>query len=133
MNVGLLLITHNRLGRHLLQTAMGILGGTPVNAEAIDVPGDCNPEDLLTKAAATCAQLDRGDGVLILTDLYGSTPSNIATRLLDDHNVLIVSGANVPMLMRILNYPSCSLEELGNRALSGAREGVVITASQPVS
>ncbi|MGD2056172.1 MAG: PTS sugar transporter subunit IIA [Gammaproteobacteria bacterium] len=133
MNVGLLLITHNRLGTQLLQTAMSILGETPINIAAIDVPGDCNPEEVLQQATATCEQLDQGGGVLILTDLYGSTPSNIAARLLDDHNVVIISGANVPMLIRILNYPSCTLEELGNRALTGAREGVVITASQPVS
>jgi PTS system mannose-specific IIA component len=133
MNVGLLLITHNRLGTQLLQTAMSILGETPINVAAIDVPGDCNPEEVLQQAAAACEQLDQGGGVLILTDLYGSTPSNIAARLLDDHNVLIISGVNVPMLIRILNYPSCTLEELGSRALTGAREGVVITASQPVS
>jgi PTS system ascorbate-specific IIA component len=133
MNVGLLLITHNRLGTQLLQTAISILGETPINIAAIDVPGDCNPEEVLQQAAATCEQLDQGRGVLILTDLYGSTPSNIAARLLEDHHVLIISGANVPMLIRILNYPSCTLEELGSRALTGAREGVVLTASQPVS
>jgi len=65
--------------------------------------------------------------VLVMTDLYGSTPSNIATRLTETHNVLVVSGVSVPMLLRVLNYPDSSLGKLGEIAVSGARNGVVIT------
>ncbi len=126
MNVGLLLITHNELGRKLMGTAAMILGGTPVKAVTIDVPGDCNPDTVYADACAACTRLDKGDGVLVLTDLYGSTPSNIATRLLDEHHVLVISGLNVPMLVRVLNYASCSLEELGSKAESGARDGIIM-------
>jgi PTS system ascorbate-specific IIA component len=127
MNVGLLLITHDKLGNMLLDTAAMILGNAIVKAVAIDVPGDSNPDTVYADASAACAALDQGDGVLVLTDLYGSTPSNIATRLIDEHKVLVVSGLNVPMLVRVLNYASCSLEELGSKAESGARDGIIMT------
>ena len=68
-----------------------------------------------------CRELDQGDGVLVLTDLYGSTPSNIATRLLDTHNVLVISGTNVPMLMRILNYPDLYTRGAGEQGADRQR------------
>ena len=133
MNVGLLLITHNDLGHNLLDTATGILGGCPVRTRSLNVPVNCDPDKLLENASALYRELDQGDGVLVLTDLYGSTPSNIAARLLDQYNILVVSGVNVPMLVRILNYPTCSLEEMANKALTGAHDGVVVTARKMAS
>jgi PTS system ascorbate-specific IIA component len=133
MNVGLLLITHDKLGRNLLNTAATILGDIPVDVGTIEVPGDSNPESVYADASAACTALDKGDGVLVLTDLYGSTPSNIATRLLEEHNVLVLSGLNVPMLVRVLNYASCSLEELGSKAESGALDGIIMTKQKQAS
>lgn len=133
MNVGLLLITHNELGRQLLQTAAGILGHNPVRAQTIAVSGDDDPDSITDEASRLCRELDQGDGVLVLTDLYGSTPSNIAARLLKEHNVLVISGVNIPMLMRILNYPSLPLEELGDKAISGARDGILATTGKQAS
>jgi len=133
MNVGLLLITHNDLGHYLLDTASGILGSCPIRTRSLNVPGSCDPDKLLERAGALYRELDQGDGVLVLTDLYGSTPSNIAARLLDKYNILVISGVNVPMLVRILNYPTGSLEEMANKALTGARDGVVVTARKMAS
>ena len=133
MNVGLLLITHNDLGHYLLDTASGILGSCPVRTRSLKVPASCDPDKVLENAGALYRELDQGDGVLVLTDLYGSTPSNIAARLLDKCNILVISGVNVPMLVRILNYPTCSLEELANKALTGAHDGVVVTARKLAS
>jgi PTS system ascorbate-specific IIA component len=133
MNVGVLLITHNDLGRYLLETASGILDCCPVRTRCLNVPVSCNPDKVLENACTLYRELDQGDGVLVLTDLYGSTPSNIAARMIDKYNILVLSGVNVPMLMRILNYPTCSLEEMANKALTGARDGVVITARKLAS
>ena len=71
-------------------------------------------------------ELDTGDGVLVLTDVCGATPSNIACRLVSLGRVMVVSGLNLPMLMRILNYPNLSLEELAERAVSGGRQGIML-------
>ena len=70
-------------------------------------------------------KLDHGQGVLILTDIYGSTPSNIACALSTKENVRIISGINLPMLIRVLNYPNLELDELVLKAISGGQEGIM--------
>ena len=133
MSIGILLITHAKLGDSLLHAAGAILSARPEKAEAIDVPGNIDPEAAFRQALEACRRLDSGDGVLVLTDLYGSTPSNIACRLTEHHNVLALSGVNLPMLVRALNYRACPLTELGNKALHGAHDGVVMTTHQEAS
>lgn len=133
MSVGLLLITHDRLGEQLLQTATTMLGLCPLNAESIAVRGDGDPDAVIETAGQILARLDEGDGVLLLTDIYGSTPSNIAMRLLDGRRATLVAGVNLPMLIRVLNYPRLSLDELAQKALSGGRDGVLLCKEDPWS
>ena len=133
MSVGLLLITHDRLGEQLLQTATTMLGLCPLNAESIAVRGDGDPDAVIEVADQMLSRLDEGDGVLLLTDIYGSTPSNIAMRLLDARRATLVAGVNLPMLIRVLNYPRLSLDELAQKALSGGRDGVLLCKEDPWS
>jgi PTS system ascorbate-specific IIA component len=79
---------------------------------------------LLQRAKKALAALDTGDGVLVLTDLFGSTPSNIAARLLDSSRTRVVTGINLPMLIRVLNYPQLDLASLAAKAVSGGLDGV---------
>jgi len=127
MTDGLLLITHGTLGQEMLATVTEILRQCPLQARAIAVSSSCDPEVVYAQAARTCTELDQGGGILVLTDLYGSTPSNIASRLSNSYRVAVISGANIPMLLRILNYPHLNLEQLCEKAASGARDGVVVT------
>jgi PTS system ascorbate-specific IIA component len=133
MTVGILLITHTDLGQSLLRSARAILAAEPARAEAIGVPGDSDPDAMFEQALAACRRLDSGDGVLVLTDLYGSTPSNIASRLTEHHNTLVLAGVNLPMLVRALNYRASPLDELGTKAMHGARDGVVMTMRKEAS
>ncbi|RLA03640.1 MAG: PTS fructose transporter subunit IIA [Gammaproteobacteria bacterium] len=133
MMTGLLLITHGRLGDDMLDTAKEILTACPLATASIAVNSNSDPDQLLETANRLCDDLDNGDGLLILTDLYGSTPSNIANRLIDTHNASVISGANLPMLLRILNYPEMSLEALCDKAASGARDGIVVTRQKQAS
>ena len=130
---GVLLITHGNIGQDMLDTVSAILGGCPLDTLAIGVASDCDPDAVYATASQSCASLDDGQGVLVLTDLYGSTPSNIANRLLDAHNVIVVSGINMPMLLRIMNYPDRDLEVLADFAASGARNGIVLTHRKQAS
>ena len=131
--MGLLLITHGRLGDDMLDAAKEILTDFPLATASIAVNSNSDPDQLLETANRLCDDLDNGDGVLILTDLYGSTPSNIANRLIDTHNASVISGANLPMLLRILNYPEMSLEALCDKAANGARDGIVVTRRKQAS
>jgi PTS system mannose-specific IIA component len=130
---GLLLITHGRLGDDMLDAVKEILTVCPLSTASIAVNSNSDPDQLLETANRLCDKLDDGDGVLILTDLYGSTPSNIANRLIDTHNASVISGANLPMLLRMLNYPEMSLEALCDKAANGARDGIVVTTRKQAS
>jgi PTS system mannose-specific IIA component len=127
MSVGILLLTHEAMGDALIMTARHILGRVPLMLEALAVPPGTDVDVALRDTAARARALDSGDGVLVMTDVYGATPSNIAEKL---HSLGIeahrVSGLNLPMLLRVLNYPEQTLAELVQTAASGGRAGVVI-------
>ncbi len=125
MNVGLLLITHGAIGSALLESATSILGICPLNTECLAVAAYSEPEQITRQARGVLKQIDQGAGVLVLTDLYGSTPSNIATSLYQPGRVRIVSGVNLPMLIKIFNYAQLDLHALIEKALEGSRKGVL--------
>lgn len=129
MNVGVLLITHEQLGTVLLQTAQTLLGHTPLATEVVEVPCDTDPELKLKEALRLVDKLNRGDGILILTDMFGATPGNIASKLANSVDIQVVSGLNLPMLFRIFNYPNLELDALLEKAISGGQDGVMLCNS----
>jgi PTS system mannose-specific IIA component len=129
MSVGLLIISHDGIGPALLGTATFMLGNCPLQAKLLTASRDCDPDELIAEANEEIKSLDEGDGVLVLTDLYGSTPSNIAGRLSELNKVRTVTGLNLSMLIRVLNYPELNLEELADKAYSGAHDGIKIIKS----
>ena len=124
MSVGLLIISHDGIGPAVLGTATYMLGRCPLKAKLLAASRDCNPDELCADALEQLQLLDEGDGILIITDLYGSTPSNIAQKLAAHKNVRAVSGLNLSMLIRIFNYPQLDLEQLTEKAISGGKEGI---------
>lgn len=125
--VGVLIITHNRIGEQLLKTAESIVGKSLSRLKNVAVPGDVSPADLgryADQVKATIEKLDDGDGVLILTDLYGATPSNLAHYFAERHQVRILAGLNLPMLMRVINYADQPLELLAKIGIVGANKGI---------
>ena len=126
MAVGVLLITHEGIGRALVAVATGLLGTLPLRTAAFEVPFDGDPESLLPQASAVLRRVDDGDGVLVLTDVYGATPSNLAARVSRlGTPVRRVSALNLPMLLRVMNYAELGLDELPAVAAAGARNGVL--------
>jgi PTS system ascorbate-specific IIA component len=127
MSVALLIITHAPLGGATLEAATTILGGRPLPVAVLDIPPDTDPQQQLSHAEQLLSELEQGDGVLLLTDLYGSTPGNIATRLLQGGGErLLVCGLSLPMLVRTMNYASLPLRELAQKALGGGRDGILL-------
>jgi PTS system ascorbate-specific IIA component len=126
MTVGLLIVTHDQIGETLLLTAKRMFGEMPLTARVLSVSVDANPEALLARAHALVDQLNNGNGVLVLTDMYGSTPSNIAFGLMQPGCVHVISGINLPMLIRTLNYANLDLIDLTEKAISGGKEGIFI-------
>ena len=126
MSAGLLIITHNDIGEQLLKTANDMLNSCPLPTAAIAINTDCNPDNTIKQAQDLVDELDNGEGVLVLTDMYGSTPSNIANQLTKQHRVIVVTGVNLPMLIRVLNYPRLTLEQLAEKADSGGHDGIIV-------
>ncbi|MGH8720684.1 MAG: PTS sugar transporter subunit IIA [Burkholderiales bacterium] len=123
--IGVLVISHGAIGETLLASAEQILGAKQLRAAALGVSRNDDPEAVLERARALAARLDDGGGVLVLTDMFGATPCNIATRLLADGRVEGVAGVSLPMLVRVLSGRKGPLAALVQRALSGGAEGVV--------
>ena len=124
MSVGLLVITHERIATAIIDVAISMLDGCPLKVDVLPATRDCDPDQLRDEAERRVRAIDGGDGVLVLTDIYGSTPSNVACSLADGKRVVVVSGINLPMLVRVMNYPRLSLPELADKAVSGGRDGV---------
>lgn len=120
-----MLVTHGNIGAIILQAAIEVLGVCPLTTSTVSVPADCDPGRVLEEAQAAVDSMNNGDGVLILTDMYGATPGNIACRIHNPHDVRVVAGLNLPMLIRALNYPQLSLDELAAKAVSGGLDGVL--------
>ena len=124
MSVAILIISHNQIGQTMFDTVASLMEQTPLATQIMSISPSCNPDDVVKTAKNELARLDQGEGVLVLTDMFGSTPSNIACELIGNH-VEIVTGLNLPMLVRVMNYPQLGLRQLVQKALSGGQEGVM--------
>ena len=123
--IGLFLITHTTYGESLIQCACHVLNKRPGQIAQLGISAQDDPLDVLPLAREMLGLVDHGDGALILTDIYGGTPSNIAMKLLEPGRIEGVSGVNLPMLLRALTYRDKDMETLTIRTVSGGRDGVI--------
>lgn len=127
MNVGVLLMTHEAVGKALISAAHHVMPTLPLQVDAVEIPPASDPDVMRALTARHARALDRGDGVLVLADLYGATPCNIGLSLAElGVHLRCVSGLNLPMLLRVLNYAEKPLDELAEIAASGGRGGIFI-------
>jgi PTS system ascorbate-specific IIA component len=123
--IGILVVSHGAFGESLIHSASHVLGKRPLYLRQLGVTVHDDPEAIQPVAEELVRYLDQGAGVLVLADIYGATPSNIAARLLRPGRVEGIAGVNLPMLIRALTYREESLGDLVDKALSGASEGVM--------
>ena len=123
--IGILIIAHGTLGESLIHCASHVLNKRPPRLRQLGVTAQDDPLLLLPQARALIKELDVGSGVLILSDMYGGSPSNIAAKLLVPGHVEGVAGVNLPMLIRALTYREKPLATLITKAVSGGCEGVL--------
>jgi PTS system mannose-specific IIA component len=119
------LVTHNGLGDSFVDCVKHVLGEVPPNLKVLSVLAGDDPQLKLAEGKALIKQLDTGDGVLILADVFGATPSNIGRQLCQSENVSGVAGLNLPMLLRVICSPGKTLPELAKIAVEGGRECIV--------
>jgi PTS system ascorbate-specific IIA component len=126
--IGILLVTHEDIGDALIRAAQHTLGQRPAKLEAFAVQAADTPDKLEPQLRDRVKSLNDGDGVLLLTDCYGATPANISCRMVERGQVEVVGGANLPMLLRAINYRNAPLEDVVNKAISGGLGGIVCGA-----
>ncbi len=125
MAVGILIITHEQIGESFEHLACGVMHQCPLKVETLPASRNCDPDKVLAEGKKKIKELDDGDGVLIMTDLFGSTPSNISSTLMKEGHVQVVAGLNLPMLMRVMNYPKLDLDAMRVCAVEGGRAGII--------
>lgn len=123
--IGILIIAHGTLGESLIHCASHVLGKRPEQLRQIGVGVRDDPADLLPLAEQMVKELDQGQGVLVLSDIYGATPCNLASKLLVPGRVEGIAGVNLPMLVRALTYRDEPLEHLLEKAVAGGCGGVL--------
>jgi mannose PTS system EIIA component len=123
--IGILIISHGTLGESLIHCASHVLNKRPPRVRQLGITAQDDPALLLPQAQNLVNELDAGDGVLILSDMYGGTPSNMAAKLVSPGKVEAVAGVSLPMLIRVLTYRDRDLQTIVTKAISGGCEGVV--------
>ena len=123
--IGILLITHGTFGESLIQNICHVLNKRPPLIGQLGVAAQDDPLDILPMAKMLLKEADEGDGVLILTDILGATPANLALKLLDPGRIECVAGVSLPMLLRALTYRKSGMETLIKKAISGGHDGVI--------
>ena len=131
--IGLVVIGHAPFGAALFSCARHVYGGDPERCVVVDVTADAEPSSELVRASQAVAAVDQGEGVLVLVDMFGATPGNIAAQLSQAGRVEVVAGVNVPMLMRVLCYRNTTtIADLPEKALGGGASGIMKIASTAV-
>lgn len=123
--IGLFLVTHTTYGESLIQCACHVLNKRPAQIAQLGVSPQDDPLDILPLAHQLLGVVDSGRGVLVMTDVYGATPANIALKLLEPGRIEGIAGVNLPMLLRALTYRDKDMATLVTRAVGGGRDGVI--------
>ena len=123
--IGILIVAHEPVASSFAAAIRHVLGNMPAQFDWLDVANNARPAEWQSRARHLAAHLDSGEGVLICTDLCGATPCNIANQLNQPGKVHVVTGLNMPMLLRAINYRNSTLSELTEKALAGGKNGVM--------
>lgn len=123
--IGILIISHGTLGESLIHCASHVLNKRPPRLRQLGVTAQDDPTLLLPQARSLIKELDDGSGVLVLTDMFGGTPSNLVSKLVVPGKVEAVAGVSLPMVIRVLTYRDRDLQTIVTKAISGGCEGVI--------
>ncbi|GMR04100.1 MAG: PTS fructose transporter subunit IIA [Gammaproteobacteria bacterium] len=129
--IGLLILAQSDLGKGMIEAVEHTFGRRPPQLEVLGVDYSQTPEQIENTIEQYLSKVNLGDGVLILADIYGATHTNVACRRLQRGHIELITGVNLPMLLRVLNYRNLGMDDLIDKALSGGCGGIVCAASSP--
>ena len=125
--IGLLIVTHETLGHAFSSLVSHFFGPCPDNVRLLNVAKDDTPDIILERASALIHEVNQGQGVLILTDIFGATPCNISRKLIQSDDVMMLTGLNAPMMVKAIQYASKSnnVHELATTVQQAAINGIM--------
>ena len=123
--VGIIIVSHADLGSALLSAAE-FIQGPRFDCCAVSINTDHDVSDTVKRLCDAADRLDQGAGVLILTDMFGGNPTNIALSLLGKHNLEVVTGVNLPMLLKVFESRGLPLDALAETARKAGQDGIVV-------
>jgi len=127
--IGLLIISHCEVGKEFLNAAELIVGSLE-SADAISITQLTESKEMLASISKKIKALDRGQGVLILTDMFGGTPSNLSLSFLKEEMVEVLTGVNLPMVIAVAqDRDRLSLKELGEKAEQAGRRSIALAGN----
>ncbi|HEX4855906.1 MAG TPA: PTS fructose transporter subunit IIA [Limnobacter sp.] len=132
MMLGLVLVTHAPLGQAIASCVQHVMGSMPEGFQFVDVEADSNIDHTVLRIQQAARAVDAGMGVVFLTDLFGATPSNAAVRAGNESlnlPTVLVSGCNLPMVLRALGFRNMAISEVAERLVAGGRNGIVSTGA----
>ena len=124
--IGIVIVTHNRLGDALIESAEFVIGSRPKSIASVSIDLNQSAEKLRKKIADGIKKVDEKDGIIILTDMFGGTPSNLSYSFLDEGRIEVLSGVNLPILIQAINNREkmdlaklgTNLEKFGKKSIS---------------
>ncbi len=122
--IGILIIAHAPLASALRDCALHVYPDCAMGVQAVDILPNASPEDSLLQAKAAMSKLNTSE-VLMLSDVFGATPSNVAQKLNDGIDTRLLTGVNLPMLLRSVCYRHETLDALTTRAQAGGAQGIM--------
>jgi PTS system mannose-specific IIA component len=124
--IGIIVVTHTGYGSALLQAAESILGGPAQDCTCIQVDATLDVAETVYRLQDAVNRLDNGQGVLVLTDMFGGTPTNLSLSLLGSRSdVEVLTGVNLPMLLRVLDNRQLPLPDLAESARKAGCDGII--------
>lgn len=123
--IGILVISHEPLGTALIHCTRHIFGRMPPQLAALDVIPDEDPEAACKAARELVTRINDGSGVVVFTDIYGATPSRIASSLAELYRIVVIAGVNLPMLVKALNSRRSPLEEVAEMLIASAKTAIL--------
>jgi PTS system ascorbate-specific IIA component len=126
MTVGIVIVTHGNTGHSLIEVAEFILGQSMDAIRCVRFDQSGNRPTATADLRSTFDQVNSGDGILVLTDLIGASPSNLVAALLAEYGAVMVTGINLAMLISVWNYRNRTLGLLARKAIESGRRGVKI-------
>jgi PTS system mannose-specific IIA component len=126
--IGVVVVAHLNLGEELIRV-INLIAGKRDNFHAVSFAPDEDPEEANRKVAAAVKRANTGDGVLILTDMFGGTPSNLSLSLLEEGKVEVVTGVNLPMLIKLASYTEVkNLPEIARELQSYGQKNIYLAS-----